>query len=516
MEFKVIFQRCNTGKRLSWWYSFCLFVCYMIPVEARTYYVDAHLGDDNNAGLSSKYAWKSLERVNAQVFQPGDSILFHSAQEWFGMLHPKGSGTEGHPIVISKYGGIDKPKIHGGNVFLETDGYRAYQTVYLRNQQYWEISHLEITNMPDNVIEDFDDNGMYRRRGIYIAATDVGELKSITIRNNYIHHVYGDDHKDFHGSAGIMLAVTGKERPSFFNGVQICDNRIYQVNRTGIVVSSYWQRRSPIGQYPDSWMDHMGEYCANLNIVIRGNDLESIGGDGIVPQVSFKTLIEYNKVNGAASRSEGYNAGLWAWNSDSVLIQYNEVWNTASSRDGMAFDCDAYSHAHIYQYNFSHDNRGGFILFFGHAETVPDAHNVGHIIRNNISMNDSTVLMQFHGSGQTDSHIHNNLFFNDQWPIPIITVEGYPTDLMISKNIFQMNDMSEWKNTGNIGNFSFSKNIILPTVKGKHAMRRKNTYRVPKIRDVNEIFSVVLTPSDRPITQDAIDQLWSLLLQTGN
>jgi len=191
-------------------------------------------------------------------------------------------------------------------------------------------------------------------------------------------------------------------------------------------------------------MDEVGSYQANLNVMIRGNDLKNIGGDGIVPQTSFKPVMEYNRVDSAALRSEAYNVGLWVWNSDSALIQYNEVSNTMTLRDGMAFDCDAYSVGHICQYNFSHNNMGGFMLIHGYSDDVPAAMNIGHIVRYNISMNDGHRLFHFVGSGQTGSVIHNNLFYNNNKKVTPIIVDGNPLDAQLINNIFHIPDMAEW------------------------------------------------------------------------
>jgi len=448
------------------WLNNALFVFFLLFISTQlpgqTYYVDAKTGNDGNSGLSPKEAWKTLRKVNLTTFKPGDSILFRSGQVWEGMLFPRGSGEEGRPVVISKYGKKGRPVIHGGHADpVDFEGHKTIQTVLLHNQQHWVISDLEITNMPDNRIRNFRNNCEEKRRGIFVVASDTGELRSITIKNNYIHHVKGDDTKDFHGSGGIMLSVLGKKKPSFFNGVYILNNRIYMVNRTGIGISSYWQHRPHDDNYPYSWIDEMGHYQANLNVVIRGNDLLSIGGDGIVPQTTFKSLIEFNKVDGAASRSKSYNVGLWAWNSDSVLIQYNEVCNTLTVRDGMAFDCDAYSVGNIYQYNFTSNNKGGFILFHGYSEDVPDAMNVGHIIRYNISMNDGKKLIHFYGSGQTGSVIHNNLFYNKKSKVIPFTVDGYPSDVQISNNVFYIPDMAEKTGLDLNGRFVIAKNFLL-------------------------------------------------------
>lgn len=511
----MIKDTCWGWKYVGWAVILC-WLCTCLPTYGRTFYVNIKSGNDNNSGRSPRYAWQTLRQVNITTFEPGDTILFRAGQEWLGMLFPRGSGTAEMPIVISKYGGVEKPKIHGGHADpVEFDGYSTIQTVLLYNQQHWVISNLEVTNMPDNIMEDFDDNGYERRRGICVVASDTGELKDITIRNNYVHHVKGSDTKDFRGSAGILIAVVGKETPSFFNGVNIIDNRIYMVNRTGIGVSSYWQRRPRDSFYPYAWMDKMGKYQANLNVVIRGNELENIGGDGIVPQTSFKALMEFNKVNGAAARSEGYNAGLWAWNSDSVLIQYNEVWNTHTTRDGMAFDCDAYSLGHIYQYNYSHDNEGGFILFHGRSEDVPDAENVGHIIRHNISVNDGNALVQLYGSGHTRSIVHNNLFYNTHEKIPAVRVEGRPKDIRIHNNVFYMTDMDGWCGKPPIVNVNFTNNKIYTIGQNDAKQKGSGGIKKPAVEDLHtllhhkeneDISRIVVTP-------EHILELWRSVLQ---
>ena len=44
--------------------------------SAETYFVDSIKGDDKNSGTREMDAWKSLERVNAAQFSPGDKIHF--------------------------------------------------------------------------------------------------------------------------------------------------------------------------------------------------------------------------------------------------------------------------------------------------------------------------------------------------------------------------------------------------------------------------------------------------------
>ncbi|MHC4572472.1 MAG: hypothetical protein ACYS0C_10415, partial [Planctomycetota bacterium] len=75
------------------------------------YYVDSKKGNDNNDGNSQEKAWKSLDRVNSVIFAPGDNILFKAGTNYKGQLKPQGSGKDGSPIVINKYGKGSKPRI---------------------------------------------------------------------------------------------------------------------------------------------------------------------------------------------------------------------------------------------------------------------------------------------------------------------------------------------------------------------------------------------------------------------
>ena len=49
----------------------------------------------------------------------------------------KGSGSLGNPIEISSYGGLEKAKFDG-------NGYQSALLIY--NEDYYNISNLEITN----------------------------------------------------------------------------------------------------------------------------------------------------------------------------------------------------------------------------------------------------------------------------------------------------------------------------------------------------------------------------------
>jgi len=49
---------------------------------AATYYVDATNGNDSNNGISGLTPWKTIAKVNASNFNPGDQILFKRGEVW--------------------------------------------------------------------------------------------------------------------------------------------------------------------------------------------------------------------------------------------------------------------------------------------------------------------------------------------------------------------------------------------------------------------------------------------------
>lgn len=88
--------------------------------SATTYYVSSSSGNDGNAGTSVSAAWQTLAHVNAQTYQPGDSILFKRGDVWNESLVPPSSGTSGNPIAFDAYGAGAPPNFTGWYVIPTT------------------------------------------------------------------------------------------------------------------------------------------------------------------------------------------------------------------------------------------------------------------------------------------------------------------------------------------------------------------------------------------------------------
>ncbi len=80
--------------------------------QAKKYYVDATGGSDANSGSSPSAAWKTIDKVNASTFAPGDSLLFKRGEAFRGSLVPSSGSPSGY-ITYSAYGTGNKPKLLG-------------------------------------------------------------------------------------------------------------------------------------------------------------------------------------------------------------------------------------------------------------------------------------------------------------------------------------------------------------------------------------------------------------------
>lgn len=375
---------------------------------AKSYYIEPTLGDDSNIGTSAHHPWKTLAKVNATPFHPGDRILFRSGGVWAGQLWPKGSGTEQHPITIDEYGGDAKPIINGAGL--------AEDAVLLKNQEYWEIRNLEVTNTGSTSAV---------RRGVHVFAENSGDLHHIYFRDLAVHDVNGSLKEKANG--GIVYSSVGDSRPSRFVDLRIEGNRVWHVDRSGIIGwSTHWTR---------------SKWYPTLGLIIRNNVLDDIGGDGIVNVATDGALVEYNVVSHASQRSQDYNVGIWPWSADNTVIQHNEVYGTHGQHDAEGFDSDWNARNTIIQYNYSHDNDGGFLLICNEGSQSPNdsAGNVGTIVRYNVSQNDHHRGIKLSGPVKNTLIYNNTIYVGKNENVDVVLHTdwtGWASDTYFYNNIF--------------------------------------------------------------------------------
>jgi len=148
-----------------------------------TYYVDATNGNDNNFGLSTTTAWKTIAKVNQSNFLPGDNILFKRGEFWREQLTVPSSGSSINPISFGAYESGADPIIsgmrelagwsdrgnwtnQGSNIWLMDRGIYEYTRLVIDGKEYIEAE----------TFNDVDDNHRWfydtEYRDLYLYATE--------------------------------------------------------------------------------------------------------------------------------------------------------------------------------------------------------------------------------------------------------------------------------------------------------------------------------------------------------
>ena len=122
-------------------------------------------------------------------------------------------------------------------------------------------------------------------------------------------------------------------------------------------------------------------------MLVQGNTLTNMGGDGINIANGQHALVQNNTVAGFGLHASTSHAGIWTWNSDYTTIQYNNVSGGNAGQNGaFAFDVDGGNTGTLFQYNFSHDNTGFMLLCATQTLVSTD-----QTVRYNISQNDGDL-----------------------------------------------------------------------------------------------------------------------------
>lgn len=394
-------------------------LCSTLYVFGNTYYVDNKNGNDNFDGLSKNKAWQTLTRVNNSTFKPGDSVLFHRGGIWSGQLVPSGSGSPAMAIVFSAYGAGTLPEIKAGGHFKDA--------VLIKNIQYIELSYLSLSNLDTTISEQ-----KIGPVGVRILAENIGTLSHIRLSNLYIHDINGDNKKGSSEGTGIFWDCQGP-KPSNIEHLLIENCKLERVDRNGIRGNGTFGIRT--------------KWFPNKYLVIRNCLLDDIGGDGIVVKAFDTALVEHNKLFHIRNRATDNAVAIWPHSSDHTLIQYNEVAFTKNSNwanDGQSFDIDGNCRNTIIQYNYSHDNDGGFVLVISDAINKDNVMTSGNVIRYNLSVNDGLARKRlFNFAGVTDGTIvKGNVFYNDASKAYTVEVadiekEAIPRNTLFEDNYFQ-------------------------------------------------------------------------------
>ncbi|MBN8460798.1 MAG: autotransporter-associated beta strand repeat-containing protein [Verrucomicrobia bacterium] len=372
-------------------------------LTAADYHIDP-AGNDSNAGTSPATPWQSLGKVNGTVFQPGDKVLFKRGGTWVGTLSPQGSGNGTSQITLGAYGTGAKPLINGnGN----------WAVIALSSQSYWTIDGFEVTNPASN------DSS---RSGIRVDWSGSGTMRGINILNNDVHDVRGIKNVNDGGrnNGGIFFWIN---EPGKADGVLIQGNTVKTIYGQGIAFNAE-------AEYAGGGMNYAN---CSPNVIARGNTVISTSGDGILMLGTDNELVEHNEVGFVGQLSDSGNniAAAWPTRHINGLWQYNHVHHTKwlNANDSTAFDNDGFvSGATVFQYNYTHDNEGGFLMEYTWGGDVAGAMTIA---RYNISWNENRIL----ASNRNSARFYNNVFYNPGGTLDVNWTPN-PSYILLSNNLF--------------------------------------------------------------------------------
>ncbi len=389
-----------------------------------TYYVDPN-GNDNNTGTSTASPWQTLAKVNSVTFHAGESVLFKSGSTFVGQLVPHTDATPANPVIFAKYGSGNKPIIMGDGTGRRSmhSGYTE-SMIYIYNTANVEIQSLAITSTQA-------DTSTYRT-AVYIRNNNAGVLTHIAIKDCEIYGIRtkidSDDGRFF---GGIFVNQYSDNDTANFDQLVLDRNYIHDTDMAGIYTQAYDESRG-------AW-DHPNS-AKSTNVVVSNNTVSTIGGDGIVVNFTSQAIVEHNVVSNVTTHNVGAFAAIWTAVSDDIKIQYNEVYGTNLSEDGMAFDDDLYTNRSVFQYNYSHDNAGGFFQSMMSGR--------GYIVRYNVSQNDSTRIFRRPYVGK---HYNNVIYLDSDHSTPI-TADNIDANSEFYNNIVYAVGSTSYPASGGIWN----------------------------------------------------------------
>ena len=308
------------------------------PASARTYYVDCSAGSDGAAGISPGAAWRTLGKVAATTFSPGDSILFKRGTRCGGQLWPKGSGEAERPIRVGAYDRGALPVIDAGS---------ADAAIKLIDQQHWVIETLETIG-----------GDPY---GVLVSGTH-GELRGFVLRNLVVHDVGGEAKSKVSGLVVVTASSDARVSDVLIDGVTA-----YHTNQwAGIIVNGASRERRV------------------RTVNIRNSIVHDVYGDGI---------ILFSVEDGLIERSAAWLTGLfpddrvgtpnaiWTWTCRRCTVRQTEGFFIDSPGvDGGVYDIDWGNDDNVVEDNYGHDAMGYCAAVFAAEKQI----TTNSIIRGNL------------------------------------------------------------------------------------------------------------------------------------
>lgn len=423
-----------------------LILLWTVPAWGATYYVDATLGDDDDAG-DIDHPWQTIAKVNASSFNPGDNVYFKRGEVWREQLTVPSSGSAGNPITFGAYGTGADPVISGadvvtsltnhagdvyykagittepnmvfydGTILTENDG---ATTGVGANEWDWASDTLYINVGEDPVGGSVEIS--QRTAGIYGSAKNYITVQGISIKyvqeigvynlngtnwivdGNTVLYAYND---------GINMYSNNAETP--VTSCVVNDNSVSYSGDCGIYAGMY----GAYGTISENIIHHncwRTDKDTNGGIKIYSGPFESEDPDN----VSSWTISENESYsNGVASGSRG--AGIWVDYSNSNIISRNLVHDNAFV--GIYVEK---SDSNSVIYNIVHDHTASHVSLAGHSIVV--------------SMSDNNA------SSVDDNLVYNNTIYNSRKGLFIYGLAGGAgtiNNTLVKNNIIEASSVND-------------------------------------------------------------------------
>ncbi|MCX6301085.1 MAG: right-handed parallel beta-helix repeat-containing protein [Bacteroidia bacterium] len=363
------------------------------------YFIDARRGDDNNSG-DAKNPVKTITRMNELLLGKTSSVYFSGGQIYEGTLIIKdGRGNDKDLVYVSSTG-EERAIINGGNG----------EAIRIENCRNIKVSNIDI-------------KGNGRKSGNLTNGLALVSSVGCTVEN-------------------IRAEGFQKSGLDLYDCRDIRVKKVYALDNgfCGINVMGSGLRRSG---------NILIKYCKAENNAGDPTILDNHSGNGILVGVSDSVVIDH-----CTATNNGWDmprlgngpVGIWAWQSNHVIIQYCISYRNKTSegaKDGGGFDLDGGVTNSIIQFCLSFENQGaGYGLFqYPGASDWSD-----NIIRYCVSYNDASTtegagsIFIWNGSDEssqlTDCRIYNNLIYSSSAPVISYENASAHENFRFFRNIF--------------------------------------------------------------------------------
>lgn len=342
-------------------------------------------GSDTNTGTSITDAWQTIAKVNAVEFLAGDTIFFHTGDTWRETLTVPSSGSDGSPIVFTKYdstgeSGAD-PIISGGDIgdgWTNVSGDKWYFTGLSTNPNTVVFRDTMGTQVWTSASVDTEKEWFWTTSGddtLFIYSSDTTNIEYGARSNcvnitNYDYIILDNLTLQTARFANIQIGGTSDHIT-----VQSCTSRF---GKDGVRVQGSTVGGGNIIQ--DNEIHYCFEYGVRFDdhilsgsgteSYVRRNNINNNHWAGIELEARY-VIVESNIVTDNGSVGNNFQGihlyGKGAENcGDHCIIRYNKVsgqGGTSPNATGIMIDVDCDTNE-VY-YNIVYESQGGGIAIYG-------------------------------------------------------------------------------------------------------------------------------------------------------